>query len=213
MEKIKKGNFFVLDGGEGTGKGTYMDKLQEKFGDTCIYTREPGGIGSEMAEKIRYLMLDDPLSKSCDAKTMFGLIWGSRAAHMKDIVIPALLAGKNVISDRGDSSTYAYQICGPEAHDLKDIFGNIRKLYLGDFAPDLYIILDQDPKIGLERKSKQKDFTSNHFDEKDLPFHNRVRQGYLDFAKFSDIESIVLDANRLIEDVFKDIYGIITNFR
>ena len=103
-----KGTFIVIEGGDGAGKSTQIKKLAEHFGDKMILTREPGG--TEYAEAIRELALKHPLAGNADGKTLFMLMWGSRAEHMNHLVVPALNEGKIVVSDRFDSSTFAYNI-------------------------------------------------------------------------------------------------------
>src|SRR5579864_4280814 len=107
---MEKGKFIVLEGGEGAGKSTQLRVIKEILGDDIVITREPGG--SPYAEEIRNVILKSTNAGQADAKTHFALFWAARADHMKNTVLPALNAGKHVISDRFDSSTFAYQIYG-----------------------------------------------------------------------------------------------------
>jgi dTMP kinase len=195
---MKKGKFIVLEGGEGSGKGTMMNVAKENFGGSLLLTREPGG--SPFAEEIRHLMRDHALSRDADANTQFGLIWASRATHLKDTVKPALLSGNNVLTDRFDSSTWAYQICGQEGWHLKEAFFVMQKLIVGDFSPNLFIFLDVLPEIGLKRKSGQQEGgAGNHFDMRAIDFHERVRSGYLEYLK--NVPHAIIDANKSIDEV------------
>lgn len=194
---MQKGKFIVIEGGEGAGKSTMIKAVKDVFGDKFVFTREPGG--SPFAEEIRHLMRTHPLSGEADANTQFGLIWASRASHLKDTVRPALLSGKNVLTDRFDSSTWAYQIYGQEGEHLKDVFSNIQKLIVGESKPDLYIFLDVLPEVGLKRKSLQTEEVKNHFDNQTLDYHQRVREGYLEFMK--TVPSVIIDANKPEEEV------------
>jgi dTMP kinase len=106
--KTKKGKFIVLDSGEGAGKTLQLKRAEEFFGDKILVTREPGG--SKYAEQIRELILHSIYASQADAKTLFALFWAARADHLDKTIRPALLAGKTVLTDRFDSSTYAYQI-------------------------------------------------------------------------------------------------------
>lgn len=193
-----KGKFIVLEGGEGAGKSTMIKLAAEKFGDRLLITREPGGC--PFAEEIRFLMRNHPLSGEADANTQFGLIWASRAAHLKDTVRPALESGKNVLTDRFDSSTWAYQVCGQDGKHLRDLFLDIQKVFVGETKPDLYIFLDVDPEEGMKRKflARQEE-EPNHFDKQSLAFHNRVREGYKEFLQ--KVPSVVIDANQPLEKV------------
>jgi len=112
---MKKGTFIVIEGGEGCGKSTLLEYLREEAlkvlwrEEKVAFTREPGG--SPFAEEIRLLMLGS-LSKQANGLTQFGLAWASRADHIKNLIRPHLENGIHVISDRFDSSTYAYQVHG-----------------------------------------------------------------------------------------------------
>ncbi len=197
---MKKGKFIVLDSGEGAGKTLQLDKAREFFGDKILVTREPGG--SKYAEQIRELILHSTYSGQADAKTLFSLFWAARADHLDKTIKPALLEGKTVITDRFDSSTYAYQIIAQGAIELKDLFWKMRDVYLGKFKPDLYIYLDVDPKIGLARKSNQGPSELNHFEARTLAFHQRQRKGIKEFIK--KVPHTVIDASQSIEDVWAD---------
>jgi dTMP kinase len=204
-----RGKFIVLEGCEGAGKSTQIEKLQQKFGDQVVTTREPGG--TPFAEVIRSLILS-PAAKNADGKTQFGLFWAARAEHMKNKIIPALKEGKHVICDRFDSSSYIYQIYGQEDNDLKDLFFHVRDVYLGDYTPDAYIFMDVDPKTGIKRKKEQDGVVLNHFDQRDLSFHKRVKQGLEEF--FSQVGCEKIDANQSFTKVhntlFKKINSIIS---
>jgi len=194
------GKFIVLDSGEGAGKTAQLDFVKETFGDRVVVTREPGG--SKYAEQLRDIILHSEQAKHADAKTMFALFWAARASHLDKTIRPALAEGKTVITDRFDSSTFAYQIIAEGAKELQDLFWQIREVYLGDTKPDLYIYLDVDPKIGLARKSGQGPEETNHFEARKLEFHQRQRQGFHEFLKHVPHE--VIDASKTIPEVWEE---------
>lgn len=200
-----KGKFIVIEGGEGSGKTTMVRLIRESFPEVVV-TREPGG--SPFAEKIRSLILSSD-AKDADANTQFGLFWAARADHIKNTIIPALETGKNVVCDRFDSSSFAYQIFGQENSHLKKLFFEMRKVYLGKYVPDLHIFLDVDPTEGLKRRATDKG-TLNHFDERDISFHKRIRKGYLEF--FKKVPHKVIDANQPLEKVKNDVQSLLKNF-
>lgn len=193
---MKRGKFIVIDGGEGVGKTTLINFLPKIFpNEKFVITREPGG--SVFAEEIRTLMLSHAESKKASPETQFGLIWAARHDHLTKKVIPALEKGIHVISDRFDSSTYAYQIFGQEAPHLEKLFWDIRKIYLRDREPDLYIFLDIDPRQGLKRVAlRRKD--RDHFDDRDVAFHTRIREGYLEFMK--KVPSVIINTSGSVEE-------------
>lgn len=199
-----KGSFLVLDGCEGAGKSTQLRLLKEHFGDRVVVTREPGG--SPYAEEIREVILNSSHAGRASAETMFALFWAARADHIEHTIRPALKEGKTVISDRFDSTTFMYQLHGQEERGLEELFWAIRKDYLGETTPDLYIFFDVDPETSLRRKAVGNS-EMNHFDERDLAFHERVREG---MKLFSDkAPSTIIDGSRTIDEVQGELRRII----
>lgn len=198
-----RGKFIVLDGGEGAGKSTVAGFLKTKLpNERFLFTREPGG--TPLAEKIRAVIIS-PEDSEASAETQFGLIWAARFDHIQKVIQPALAQGINVVSERFDSATYAYQIHGQAAPHLKPLFYECRK-FLGECVPDLYILLDVEPKEGLARMRRRNRKTGepiDSFEKRELAFHERVRAGLLGFMK--TVPSIVVDANRPLETVQKDV--------
>ncbi|HMP67523.1 MAG TPA: dTMP kinase [Candidatus Paceibacterota bacterium] len=205
FQKVKKGKFIVIDGGDGSGKSTVINHLKSILSENeNVFTREPGG--SDFAQKIRELMLSDD-AKMVSNRTHFGLIWASRADHVEKTVAPALLGGKNVISDRFDSSTYAYQIFAQEGNDLKDLFFDIREKFLGYTKPDLYIYLDVDVEVGIERTNRRNSQKQNHFDHNKNEFRQKVKDGFIEFTSL--VPSRIVDANKTIDFVKKECMDIV----
>lgn len=202
MNENKKGKFIVIEGGEGAGKSSQLKNLESKLGDNFIFTREPGG--TAYAEEIRNIILFSENAEQANAKTLFALFWAARADHLKNKIIPALESGKNVISDRFDSSTYAYQIFGQEAQELKEDFFTFRDFFVRDHKPDAYIYLDVDIETGLSRKNDQPD-EINHFERRPKEFFQRMEMGFKDFFKKIDQPSFIIDANNSFEQVAEDL--------
>lgn len=201
----KKGKFIVIDGGEGAGKTTVAKELVNRFGWGAIYTREPGG--SPYAEKIRELVLSDE-AKHSDAETQFALFWAGRRDHLKHTVVPALNDGKVVITDRFDSSSYAYQIVAQEQSQLLDLFWETRKVFLRDHAPDAYILLNVSPETGLTRVESRKE-ALNHFDKRKIDFHKKVNSGLLDFVENKVENGYVVSAEDPLETVLENTAAIV----
>jgi dTMP kinase len=197
-----RGKFIVVDGGEGAGT-TSMSKwvvdYSRQFGHDLLWTREPGG--APYAEKIRELILSAD-GKHADAETMFGLFWAARRDHLVSTVVPALEKGTHVISDRFDSSTWAYQIVGQKQPQLRDLFHAMRTHYVinAGVRPDQYVILDVLPEIGLAR-AKGRGGTMTHFDERSLDFHRSVNNAFVAWARSYPTESVILDATMPEKDV------------
>jgi dTMP kinase len=195
-----KGKFIVIEGGDGAGKSTQIENFRKLFGERFVLTREPGG--TEYAEAIRTLALDHPLAGQADGKTLFMLMWGSRAEHINHLVIPSLEEGKIIVSDRFDSSTLAYNVCAQEQEHLKDFFWHTRQAILCNCLPDLYIYLDLAPEIGETRLSGRDD-TKNHFDQRPIDFKHKVRAGFLEFCE--KVPHVIIDATQTREKIFEDI--------
>ncbi|WP_168464758.1 dTMP kinase [Wolbachia endosymbiont of Ctenocephalides felis wCfeT] len=163
--------FITFEGIDGSSKTTQSRLLADHFQQTydVILTREPGG--TDFAEKIRESML----ISSIDPVSELLLLVSMRYEHMKNLILPALVEGKVVICDRFIDSTIAYQGYGLGV-DLK-LINNLHEL-AGIRYPDITLILDIDVKAGLNR-AKDK----NKYEEMDVDFYNRVRQGFQEIAK------------------------------
>lgn len=203
MLNNKKAPFIVIEGGEGSGKSSLLIALKEALGDAIVTTREPGG--SPYAEAIRDTTLKNPLAKDTPGETTLCLMFAARFDNMKHMIKPALDAGKAVIADRFDGSSYAYQVWSQSRGDLEDIFWALRRRLT--IVPDLYIFVDVDPREGVRRahsrnqsllQGKQYD----HFDDREIAFHQSVREGYLRFLQ--RVPHIVIDANRPLAEVTRD---------
>jgi dTMP kinase len=203
---MKKGLFIVVDSGEGAGKTTQLNNVKELLGDSLVLTREPGG--SVYAEDIRNLILKNPHAGQADAKTLFALFWAARADHLKNTIKPALEAGKTVISDRFDSSTFAYQLVAQGNRELEDLFWKMREFYLGDLKPDLYVYFDIDPVIGLARKNQQGAEELNHFEARKIDFHNAIRAGFREFITLVP-NAVTIDASQSKEKVWEEFKSVL----
>lgn len=205
---MKRGKFIVIDGGEGAGKGTGLNRLKEVFSsDGVVFTREPGG--TAFAEEIRREWILSDRVKDQDPLKTFLWFWLARIDHGRELIRPTLASGKHVISDRYDSSTWAYQICAQEHGGLSEDFWAMKESF--SVPPHLYIYLDVDPVEGLRRARDRGE--RNHFDGRDIHFHSKVRTGFLQFlGKMKDFGTHVqvIDANRPIEAVVEETVAIVS---
>lgn len=198
--------YYIIDGGEGSGKTTLIKSLRAILPPGTVFVREPGG--TSIGDEVRRLLLDSSF-QGMTVLTEFMLFWAARAELIGTRVRPALERGHLVISDRGDSSTFAYQIRGRQNDQLFPEFESVRRLVFGATPPDLYIFLDVDPEVGLRRIPERPD--NNHFDAKELDFHLRVREGYREFLL--NRPHRVVDANRLPQEVLHDVLEILLESR
>lgn len=204
---MNKGKFIVFEGGEGSGKTTILEMIYDYLitkGIECIKTREPGGI--KISENIREIILDKD-NTNMDSKTEALLYAAARRQHLVEKVIKALNEGKVVLCDRFIFSSLAYQ---GYARDLgiEEIY-NINKFAIDEYMPDLNILFDIDPKIGLARINKNSNREVNRLDLEKLDFHYKVREGYNILANKYNENFIKINAEETIEEVFEKVRIII----
>ena len=199
--------FITIEGPEGSGKTTVAKKIVETLtneGIKTIYTREPGGVG--IAEKIRDIILDVN-NTNLDPRSEALLYAASRRQHLVEKVIPALNNGYVVVCDRFVDSSLAYQGFAREI-GIDEIY-DINMFAINGKWPDITILLDIDPKVGLSRIMKNRQQEVNRLDLEGLSFHNKVHQGY-DIIKEKYADRITLvDGNNTPEEVFDAVYKII----
>ncbi|MGE3334054.1 MAG: dTMP kinase [Rhodospirillaceae bacterium] len=203
------GIFITFEGGEGGGKSTQARKLAEVLtarGHDVILTREPGGAPG--AEAIRKLLVEGA-SNRWDGLTEALLHTAARRDHLLKTVWPALGAGKTVISDRFFDSTIAYQGYG---HGL-DIAAlrELQHVAIGDFKPDITLILDLPAGVGLAR-AHVRGGAETRYESMAVAFHERLRQGFLEIAAAEPARCRVIDADNGIETVHAAIMSAVTAF-
>lgn len=207
MKKVtheRRGVYVVIDAMDYAGKGTQIELLKKtlsQFIDTAIFTREPGG--TQYAEKIRDVILDDT-AKDADPYTEFLLFWAARNELVRDVIHPNLEAGRVIISDRADSSTWAYQLYGGERRMLEKEFLHQRRRVFNMWSPDLYVILDLPVTVALERARKDPGRVNTHFDKRVEEFHVRVRKGFQAFAQ--KFPSAIINADAPPKEVHKRVW-------
>ncbi len=202
-----RGKFITFEGGEGTGKTTQILRLAEWLSDAghaVTRTREPGG--SPGAEEIRRLLVEGEVDR-WSATTEVLLHFAARRDHLEKTIRPALTAGQWVLCDRFVDSTMAYQGYG---HQLgRDIIETLQKLVIADNLPDLTIILDVDPKIGLARAETRAD-GEDRYESMVLAFHERLRAGFLEIAARAPERCLVVDATAPQKEVEQEIRRLVT---
>jgi len=196
--------FVTIEGPEGSGKSSVTKevvKLLEQDGETVVLTREPGG--TPIAEEIRNVILDKK-NTAMDSMTEALLYAASRRQHLVEKVWPLSKEGKIVISDRFLDSSLAYQ-GGARGLGIDKILD--LNMYATDgFFPDLTLLFDLDPRIGLQRIAANKGREVNRLDLEKIDFHDNVRKTFLELAKrFSD-RFVVLDASKPFDEVVQDAY-------
>jgi len=192
------GRFITLEGGEGAGKSTQIARLKswlEGRGRQVVATREPGG--SPGAEMVRKLLVEGPAER-WDGTTEALLHFAARREHLRSTVWPALKRGDWVVSDRFADSTRAYQGFG-HGIDL-DMLDELYAIAVGDFRPDLTLILDLPVETGLARAAARRG-AETRYESLPREFHERVRAGFLDIAKKEPRRCAVIDATQDIDTI------------
>lgn len=185
--------FIVMDGVEGCGKSTQIRLLADHLtaeGREVLVTHEPGG--TPIGERVRDLLLD-PSHPEMTPLTEMMLFCASRAQHCEEIIRPALEAGRTVLCDRFASSTAVYQ--GYAGGLGFEAVAAVNDVSTGGLRPDLLIVLDLDPVIGLRRKFGDCDPEGDRIEEKRLEFHRDVRQGFLEYARLREGRAVVINAH------------------
>ena len=193
--------FITLEGPEGSGKTTAVEaavKKLEEMGYQIVRTREPGG--TPIAEQIRNVILDKA-NTAMDGRTEALLYAASRRQHLVEKVWPALKEGKIVICDRYLDSSLAYQ-GGARGLGIDEIL-NVNLFATENTWPDLTLLFDIKPEVGLARINANANREVNRLDLEKLDFHNKVRDSFLALAKRFPDRYVIIDASQSREEVAK----------
>ena len=201
-----RARFVTLEGGEGAGKSTQIARLAQALAEAGIETattREPGG--SPGADAIRRLLVEGEPGR-WDGETEALLHFAARRDHLVRTVWPALAAGSWVLCDRFADSTMAYQGYG---HGLDRAFiDTLYRLTVGEFRPDLTLILDLPVANGLARAAARGG-AEDRYERMGRDFHERLRQGFIDIASRNPDRCAVVDAARDVDTVAAEIRTIV----
>lgn len=201
---MKKGVFIVIDGIDGSGKSSQVKLLKKKFSSRAVFTHDPGG--TDTGQAIRKVVL---VAKPLSPLSVFFLFLAARTALVEEVIAPALARGRTVVSDRFDSSTYAYQVHAGKHPEYLKLMRAFAQGVLKSAVPDAYIILDSDPVLARKRLFRDRAKDLNAYDKKPLSHHRRVREGFRKF-KPKDAKVFFVDADRSIAEVHEDVWRIVS---
>lgn len=196
--------FIVFDGVEGCGKSTQARLLAEALealGEQVVLTLEPGG--TPVGEAVRACLLNPAFSEMHELTETF-LFCADRAQHVLEVIRPALESGKVVIADRYSSSTIVYQ--GYAGGVGSEVVDALCTTATGGLQPDLLVVLDLDPALGMRRKRGE---AADRIESKSREFHEAVREGFLSYAASLGERAVVLDADRSPAAVAADVMTVV----
>ena len=195
------GFFITFEGGEGSGKTTQINRLSKSLaeqGHKVVTTREPGG--TEEAEKIRDLLVQNKGGAWTPLAEVM-LFSAARAMHVEKVIAPALDDGRIVICDRFTDSTMAYQGYGFGTD--KGVIEQLNTLSTSGLQPNLTVLLNIDPEAGLGRAGRRMasekmavEQREDRYEQLNLDFHTRIRDGFLDIAKQNPERCVVIPADQ-----------------
>ena len=188
------GKFITLEGVDGAGKSTHLAYIADKIrarGVELAVTREPGG--TPLGEKLRALLLNDPMQP--DTELM--LMYAARAEHVAALIRPALARGAWVLSDRFADASYAYQ-CGGRGINAARLQA-LEDWTLAGFRPDLTLLFDVSAEVAESRRAQAR--AADRFEQEQAAFFTRVREAYLQRAKAEPGRIHVIDASHSIESI------------
>lgn len=198
------GFFITFEGVEGCGKTTQIKLLSEFLsasGINTVLTREPGGC--PIADKIRTILLDAE-NKALSPLAELMLYAAARSQHVTEVITPALKAGGIVLCDRFCDATVAYQSFGRGLD--RTVIDSLNLHACQGVSPDLTILVDCDPNVGLERARQRIEATKGpreeRFELESLAFHQRVRTGYLHLAAHDPTRFMIINGSDTIENIF-----------
>ena len=202
---MTQGFFISFEGGEGAGKSTQIRRLADRLsatGHDVIVTREPGG--SPGAEAIRDLLVNGAADRWSPVTESL-LMYAARRDHVERVIRPALARGSVVLCDRYADSTRAYQGAGGDAP--ASLIAALEEHVLGGTIPVLTLILDLPAQVGLQRAEARGG--AARFESKGLPFHERLRAGYLEIARQEPERCVVINADAELDAVTAAITDVV----
>ena len=211
---MARGRFITFEGGEGCGKSTQVRRLKdalERDGVEVVLTREPGG--TWLSEEIRRLIKDQTTDAPCDRSELL-LFLAARAQLVKNVIRPALEAGRWVVSDRFSDSTLAYQGYGRGLP--LDILRAANDFACDGLKPDLTFLLDVAPDVAtarMRRREAATNTTADRLERAGEEFHARLRAGFAELAKAEPERIVTVDANGSVDEVWEGIWKSMRRFR
>ena len=207
---MQHSKFISIEGVEGAGKSTvvqFVKSYLQNAGVDAAFTREPGG--TELAEKIRNVLLHPETDEVIEPKTELLLMFAGREQHIQQRILPWLQAGKWVVSDRYIDASYAYQGGGRQMDT--SFIAALDQHIVGKIYPDLTLLLDLPPELGFERTAKRGNGKDRIENEK-IDFFKRVRATYLQRAEQDKQRIKIINAALTLQEVEQQVASVLDAF-
>jgi dTMP kinase len=205
-----RGRFITFEGPEGSGKSTQLHLLGErlrKAGQDVLETQEPGG--TPIGVQIRHVLLDTKNRELCATAELL-LMFASRAQNVDQLILPALSAGRTVLSDRFTDSTLVYQGVGRGLG--ADLVYELDRIACRGLVPDLTLVIDIDAETGLaraHRRNARSEDSQTRMEEQNVGFHRRVRDAYRQLAADEPKRIRLIDGSQTREAVAEQVWSAI----
>ena len=202
------GLFITFEGTEGCGKSTQIQALAARFKDAgreVLQTREPGG--TPLGEAVRNLLQHDQAGENMSPEAELLLFTASRAQLTRERILPALANNEIVLCDRFMDSTTAYQ--GGARNIAPEAVTAINRFAVGQAIPDLTILIDLSPEIGMARVHARSNGQLDRMEQEAIEFFHAVRAGYLKLAQAEPERFLVLDGNQPADTLEQQIWAAV----
>ncbi|CAA6692758.1 MULTISPECIES: dTMP kinase [unclassified Lentimonas] len=202
------GLFVTFEGTEGCGKSTQIKALSDRLqrqGQRVLQTREPGG--TPLGEAVRHLLQHDKAGEGMSPEAELLLFTASRAQLTRERILPAIAQGEIVLCDRFMDSTTVYQ--GVARQIDTEAVATINRFAVGEARPDLTILIDLSPEVGMARVRTRGDGQLDRMEQEAIEFFQAVRAGYLKLAESEPERFLVLDGNASVEELEQQIWDAV----
>ncbi len=205
LKQKPSGRLISFEGSEGSGKSTQISLLAahlQKAGRDVVTTREPGG--TEIGEQIRNIIVHNSRGDEMCPETELLLFTAARAQLVRQVIAPALLAGKFVLSDRFLDSSTVYQ--GIARNLAPDPVNQINRFAVGNVMPDVTVVIDVPTEVSLQRLKRRVTDLPDRMERQNIDFYTKVREGYLLLAKNMPERVILVDGTHSTDLVAQTIW-------
>lgn len=202
------GLFITFEGTEGCGKSTQIKALAARLqreGQQVLQTREPGG--TPLGEAVRNLLQHDDAGEGMSPEAELLLFTASRAQLTRERILPAIANGEIVLCDRFMDSTTVYQ--GVARQIDTEAVATINQFAVGEARPDLTILIDLSPEVGMARVHARSDGQLDRMEQEAIEFFQAVRAGYLKLAESEPERFLVLDGSASVETLEQQIWDAV----